>query len=704
MTRGRLLSLLLLPVLLAAGGMTVVLAVRSVEVTVTASSSSAGSDPAALLDPAGGADVTPVPARPASWRSDGETTGAWVQLTWSEPTPVDHVEVRSAGDDGAAFGDAVLAFDGGGSLLLTADEHGDVILDFPERRVSGARLTFAAVPDGARSVTLAALAIDDSGDGDAPKGSATGSAEVRTSSGERTARALVDGSIGEGEAGDEWQAAADDPEPWVELTWSTPRELASLQVIGPGTRAFDPGSSAAAALHGRLLFDDGSSVVVSGIASGEPQATIVAFTPRIVSSARLVLARTIEQAEPGLREIAVHDAGTTPARWPQPRGRQAVIAPEPADCSAGSDAPDAPPDQLTLVCPTPGSTVEGRTSIVLAAPPGTAVTATAWRPGVRGSPPGGVATVASGTADEAGRLPFELDAGLLPGGPVAIKVQPADGPDGLPPLYVQLVNRGAEPVEVAGSAPEGMTLQWEEDFNAPLSATKTGDRAVYAATKPAPWGPSQFGEAVFADPAEHPDNLTTIENGYLRIRAEPISDPDVPRPYDQDHLGGILSSTRVGGDGFAAQYGHFEARMLAPAGPGTWPAFWMLDSESATERGDLTSEVDAVELYGHNTTSSCHAIHAWDDGEDTADGVTCLKDGVPGDWALSWHTYGVTITPDMAVFTVDGREVHRATGVVNYALPHFWMVDLALGGGWPVDLSATGGVADLYVDWVRVWT
>ncbi|GAA4742016.1 hypothetical protein GCM10023328_24020 [Modestobacter marinus] len=700
MSRTKLLVVLFVLLTLVAGSTAFLLA-RAADVQVSASSSAAGSEPAALLDHDKLDAAVPLSDRPVSWRSDDETTGAWVELDWPEPTTVDHVEVRAAGR--APFKNAVLTFDRGGSLLLTADEDGNVGLDFPARQVSSARLTFAEVPQEATSVALTSLVLDGSGDPRATDGEATDSAEVTISSGADPG-ALVDGDIGSGEVGGEWEALPDDLAPWGELSWEGARELSSVQIVGPSARAFDPTSSASAALHGRLVFDDGSSVLVSGISSGEPQVTTIAFTPRMASSVRLVLEKTIDQAEFAIREIAVHEAGTTPPVWPQQEQGHVVAAPEADDCGTAAAPPSAggPDGQLALVCPAPGAAIDGETSVVLHAPAGTAVTATAWRPATPGSRSGSIEPIASGTADAAGRLPLTFDASSLQHGPFAVRMT-AEVQGDVRPLYVQLVNRGGEQVTSEGSSPPGMTLQWAEDFSTPLSATQTGAGARYAATKPAPWGPSEFGDAVFADPADGSENLATLD-GHLRVRVDPIGNRDIRTPYDQQHVGGILSSARVGGSGFAAQYGYFEARMLGPAGLGTWPAFWMLDSESATNRGEVTSEVDAVELYGRNTASSCHAIHAWTDGEDALDEQFCLEDGIRGDWALSWHTYGVRIMPGEAVFTVDGREVHRMVGVVNDAHPYFWMVDLALGGGWPVDLSSTTGVADLYVDWVRVWT
>jgi beta-glucanase (GH16 family) len=134
----------------------------------------------------------------------------------------------------------------------------------------------------------------------------------------------------------------------------------------------------------------------------------------------------------------------------------------------------------------------------------------------------------------------------------------------------------------------------------------------------------------------------------------------------------------------------------------------MLNTESAARPSDTAGEVDAVELYGHNTLGSCHTIHSWgspeasvphDDGD-----PNCSDENGFADWAMAWHTYGVRISPDGATFSIDGREVSTPRGLTHSSEPFFFLVDLALGGGWPVDLSSTAGVTDMYVDWVHVYT
>jgi hypothetical protein len=249
-----------------------------------------------------------------------------------------------------------------------------------------------------------------------------------------------------------------------------------------------------------------------------------------------------------------------------------------------------------------------------------------------------------------------------------------------------------------------MTLAFQEDFASPISATPTGIGAKYAASKPLADGAGAFGDAAFADPASGFGNVTTVDDTYLRIAVVPTP-PNTSASIagGMSYIGGSVASARVGGSGFSAQYGYFEARMLFPAGEGTWPAFWMLPSNNLVTEQKVVAEIDAVEGYGHNPMSNCQATHSYGDGADK--GVSHCEqrfDSVAA--ALQWHVYAVDVKPSGITYYIDGKEVASAPSVAGDDDPLFFLVNLALGGGWPVDLSAVGGSAAVYVDWIRVYT
>lgn len=658
---------------IAVGALTMATTVASDGFTVTASSTAPGTSPQSLLT---GAEP--------GWRSSAETTGAWVQVTWSEPRTISGTAIESARGPNE-FRSAAVTFDGEDSLLLTAGESGDAAVHFAKRVVVSIRVSFIDVIEGADSVNLSALhfTADDAGDSDTSERSVA----VSVSSGDGYG-ALVDGEVGDDSA--VWTPVAGDDQPWVELSWLKPRTIASTQIFGPIESAYDPAASASASLHGELVFDDGSRVTIAAIDGDAGEPTTIAFMPRIVTSVRFELATSIPQATVSIREVAVYDAGVTPPISPISNGY--VVDPRSESCV--SDDPVASTGGPVVICPAPGTIIYRDTAVIVEAPPGSIVELAAPSADGTGEP----RILDTAPADGDGRARLLLEAGTTPWGPNFLRASIRNS--AAPATYVEIFNPTGEHPS-SDPAPEGMTLQWSEDFDQPLSISSSGAGSRYAAVKPEPWGGSEFGDASFVDPADHSEILATLQ-GTLRIRLEPRRSGQ--GQWGQKYLSGILSSARVGGAGFAAQYGYFEARLMGAPGKGTWPAFWLLDSESVTDRRVEQGEIDVVELYGHNTHGSCHAVHNWLKGTDSGDAIRCLEDNGKGDWATGWHTYGVRVLPDKLTYYVDGVEVAANGGVRRHVQPYFFMIDLALGGGWPVDLQATGDTADLYVDWVRVYT
>lgn len=690
-TRRAVIAAICVAVLAIVGGTVVAVTARD-RFQLSASSTAEGTDAASLVDGAERGD--------GAWSSVAEARGAWVRMDWPAPTEVDRLVVR-----GATFSGALLRFSDGSSLFVSPDSAGDAHIEFTPREIDSAQLTVSDLADDAAadSVSLTGWELD----GGAAEAPGTGRPETATATSGSDAAALVDRT---GDSlGDEWKAESTAAEASVEIVWSGSREVASVQIAGPTATAFDPAYASASPLSGTLVFSDGSEVLVSGIAGGAGAPATVAFAPRVVTSITLELRTTISQAAIALREVIVGDVGSTPARWEPPADStyesSLVSSADDKTCSTERTAFGASPAGLSLVCPAPSTRVEGEAVIVVAAPAGTRLDGTSWVPLGDAVGVGSMTSVTSGVADADGRAELVVDATLLPHGPVTIKVTTADALfDTLEvPLYVQLYNDGGHALPETEYAPSGMTLQWDEGFDSPVSATQSGVGADYSATKPAYWGGSEFGEAVFVDPAAGDGTIGTIDDEFLRIRAQPLGDGTDPYGWGREHTGGILASLDVGASGFSAQYGYFEARMLGPGGAGTWPAFWMLNSESVTKGSTTSSEVDAVELYGHNTLNSCHSMHNWNSGDDDAD-ISCIDPNGAEDWAMTWHTYGVQITPNGATYYLDGAVVATHTDLVHSSEPFYFLVNLALGGGWPIDLAATGDTVDLYVDYIRVYT
>lgn len=649
---------------------------------VQASSTTAGDDLQHLVD--GGSGTL-------RWRSVGETTGAWVETSRADARTVNRLRLSSAGE--RTFTSARITFSDGSALLVAPNARGEVDVTFPARTARAARLTVAQGVPGTRSVALASFSLSDDGAA-TPTGQPELSASASSTASGSTAAALVDGDPRSDKLGAEWLADPAEQTASATVRWSGTRQIAAVRLWGPTAAAFDPGYSAAAALNGTLKFSDGSTVRVSGVAGGADGSTTVAFTPRMVSSVTAILERTIPQAAIGLRALTVYTAGDTPSITSA--GDTAATAAAAGTCDAGTaSAGTAASGVISLICPATGTSVDGQAILRVAAPAGTALAAQVAGEGPRSA----LRRVASASAEADGTATLTFSTRRMEQGPFTVLVSAAAG--ALRPLHAQLYNRGGSTrVDPAASHDAG-TLVWDEQFDSSPSISGTGAGATYGAVKPEYWGGSQFGDAVFDDPSSGAGTFSVVD-GALRIKAQPIGDRTDPAGSNRQHLGGLLSSLRVGASGFSAQYGYYEARMMAPAGNGTWPAFWMMNDDSATKVSDRSTEVDAVELYGNRTKQTCHATHNYVAKQDGGS-VRCIDTAIVNDWGVGWHTYGVRIQPGQAQFYVDGRHVMTQTGLSNSDQPFFFMANLALGGGWPVDLSPTGGQAELWIDSIRVY-
>jgi len=171
-------------------------------------------------------------------------------------------------------------------------------------------------------------------------------------------------------------------------------------------------------------------------------------------------------------------------------------------------------------------------------------------------------------------------------------------------------------------------------------------------------------------------------------------------------------------DKFEFMHGKVTARIKLSVGAGLWPAFWIL----GTGDWPATGEIDVMEHVGEPDWTSV-AIHGPGYSGNTPLVSRIRMDAADG--PSNWHVYGVEWTSEAMVFSVDGREVYRATramieshGPWAFDNKKYLILNLALGGNYPrsvnkadrpypglpaatVDLIKQNKVQFL-VDWVRV--
>ncbi|MBE1603823.1 glycoside hydrolase family 16 protein [Actinopolymorpha pittospori] len=317
-----------------------------------------------------------------------------------------------------------------------------------------------------------------------------------------------------------------------------------------------------------------------------------------------------------------------------------------------------------------------------------------------------------------GRVKFP--ARSFPRGPLTVMLSAWDSAPGDPnfahsdTFYLQLNNLGGvsfnEGIPATTPPPAtGMRVVYADDFTGPLSISRTGAGATYAAQKPDPneaSGGGEFGDAIFADPAGPNNPFAIVNNQYLRIRSTrtPAGTVD-PRGWDRRFFGGLLSSLRFDGTGVAVQDGYFEARMLAPGGKGTWPAFWLMpQAPVATGDPSLAAvEVDVTELYGNQETKSYATYHLWNADPQIHEGTNVAFPSNNPTFT-GWHVYGAKVTATDTIYYIDHVEIWRHATAPQGNTPMFFMINLALGSGWPINITSKyRDQVDLYVDYVRVF-
>ena len=645
---------------------------------------------------------SPESARGA-WRSVAETSGAWIELELDTAREIGEVTLgRPLDDPGATEG--VLSFGDGSDLQVRLPPGSPAtVLPITPRTVDRVRFTVSAVGPGASAATLDEFRVDPPSNTGRTDGVAEAGPEVTATQGPDGAgagdpRALVDGPgggparpgvLGEPGVGTDWVSTRP-LGAWVQLSWARPRELTSISLAGQGS-----GTRLAA---GTLIFSDGAELPVGGVLGDPTRPTTVAFMPRVTSSIRLRIDGVDGAGPLALSELRARGRETAPRTEDAATARGPLRPVDPCLPLAGVDLAAT---ELVVICPLSGSVTPDLVTVQTATAPGyTQVSAVLW-PADPGLPLG---TVSRAAPDRGGRTQLLVDTTSAGAGPGTLAVT-ATGPGrvertvGLQ-LYRPPLHSGSPSPSSRGA--DGRTLVYADEFRTPVSLSRTGADADYAAGKPTAAGAEDFGRAIFAAPGSGLETPEVVGGDHLHLAVRPT-----PAGYldaaGRRHVGGLLASARTGGSGFSAQYGYFETRMAVPSGAGTWPAFWLLPSDNLVRPTPVVAEIDAMESYGHRPTHVCHSTHDYRGGGSDLGVARC--GGRFGDdrAASQWHTYGVSVTPTANVFWVDGRVVATAPQVAGGGAPMFFLVDLALGGGWPVDLTSTRDRADLYVDYVRVY-
>lgn len=313
--------------------------------------------------------------------------------------------------------------------------------------------------------------------------------------------------------------------------------------------------------------------------------------------------------------------------------------------------------------------------------------------------------------DKEGNGHVELNPKKLPAGPINIQIIAANSHGECDVFELQLWNAAKKTAKTDVGMPKrkpkaakGMTLDFYDDFNAPLSISKDGHNARWNAHKPT-FG--DFSGWPFSDPTNTPEGPFAQRDGYLIIQAR--------KPEGTRGSTGLIAPVDMQGNGYKAKPPFYmECRFMAHSAPGTWPAFWTITN---IYRGP-GDELDVIEAYGGwgdkaaNNTGYYTTTHYWEQkdkqGKQIPNDDKLIEKKVDDtSWSQEFHTYGVLVTEDSTTYYRDDIPVHSLpTNAMSYNNSHVFLINYAIGGasGWHIDLERYGNRSNMYVDYVRVFT
>jgi len=158
-------------------------------------------------------------------------------------------------------------------------------------------------------------------------------------------------------------------------------------------------------------------------------------------------------------------------------------------------------------------------------------------------------------------------------------------------------------------------------------------------------------------------------------------------------------------------YGRIEVRAKIPTGKGSWPAIWMMPSESIYGGWPYSGEIDIMENVGYepdNIYSTVHFLGTNGSGHQSNGGYVVRT--APYD---TFYTYTIEWTPDKIDWFIDDVKVYtynKPAGSDYRVWPfneRFYLIlNLAIGGTWGGIQGIDPDIFPLkfYIDYVRVYT
>jgi beta-glucanase (GH16 family) len=187
------------------------------------------------------------------------------------------------------------------------------------------------------------------------------------------------------------------------------------------------------------------------------------------------------------------------------------------------------------------------------------------------------------------------------------------------------------------------------------------------------------------------DPYSLLPGGGLDIRANAVNG---------NWSTGIISSVDSAGKGFSQQYGYFEMKAKFPAGDGSWPGFWLLNTANLS--GGTSEEIDIVEAYTHWPDRLHNTLHVYNSPGRPNDSVPSESNVLVLDTTADYHTYGLLWTEQTMTFYFDGAVTQQVPTPSVMRQPFWVLVNLGMGNaGFPQNTPSQN---DMLIQYVRVYS
>ncbi len=248
-------------------------------------------------------------------------------------------------------------------------------------------------------------------------------------------------------------------------------------------------------------------------------------------------------------------------------------------------------------------------------------------------------------------------------------------------------------VEITSYGVNDYSLVWEDEFstNGELDNTKweymLGTGSNYGLYK---WGNEE--EQVYT---KNLDNVE-VKDGLLRITAKTTL-----TGYNSGRV-----RTKNKGDW---QYGVIEVCAKIPDTLGTWPAIWMLPTDSPYGGWPYSGEIDIMEAVGFESNRVHFNIHTENDNWGTSRSIGSYSS--ISAISTTFHAYAIKWTETEIGFYVDGDLQFTYTpqsydsAYWPFDTEFHLLLNIAVGGKWGGQRGIEDGTWEdhMYVDYVRVY-